>query len=57
MEKKTITCLECANEIELESREYRVGEIVECPFCGTELEVVEVKEDGGLTVEIIEEEK
>lgn len=54
MEK--IVCLECQNDIELEDEEYVVGEILECPFCGTELEVVEVK-DNDLTVEIIEEEK
>ena len=54
---KTINCLECANEIELENKKYKIGEILECPFCGTELEVVEVKEDGDLVLDIIEEEK
>ena len=54
---KTINCLECGNEIELENKEYRVGDIVECPFCGTELEVVEKKENGDLVLDIIEEEK
>jgi lysine biosynthesis protein LysW len=54
---KKITCLECQNQIELEDRNYVVGEIIECPFCGTELEVIEVREDGTVIVEIIEEEK
>lgn len=54
---KTIACLECANEIELESKDYRVGDIIECPFCGTELEVVEVQDGGDLVLDIIEEEK
>ncbi len=52
-----IVCLECQNDIGLEDREYVVGEIIECPFCGTELEVVEVLEDGTVMVEVIEEEK
>lgn len=53
-----ITCPECANEIELEEgRVYVVGEIIECPFCGSELEVTRVNEDGTLEVRLIEEEK
>lgn len=57
MAQKTITCLECENDIELEDREYKVGDIIECPFCGSELEVSEVKDDGTITVQLIEEEK
>jgi DNA-directed RNA polymerase subunit RPC12/RpoP len=53
---ESITCLECANDIELEDREYKVTDIIECPFCGTELVVLEVEEDS-LEVEIVEEEK
>ena len=52
-----INCLECENIIELEDKAYKIGDIVECPFCGTELEVVELKEDGYLVLDIIEEEK
>lgn len=53
-----VTCLECANEIELEEgRVYVVGDIIECPFCGSELEVVKVNEDGSLELRLIEEEK
>ncbi len=54
---KNIKCLECANDINLEDRVYKIGDILECPFCGTELEVVEVKDDGSLVLDIIEEEK
>jgi lysine biosynthesis protein LysW len=54
---RVITCPECENEIQLEEgREYKVGDIIECPYCGFELEVVNVK-DGELEVEVIEEEK
>lgn len=55
MEKK-LQCPECKNQIELE-KEYKVGDVIECPFCGIELEVMKVKDDGELEVEIIEEEK
>ncbi len=54
---KKIQCLECANDIDLEKKNYKVGDIVECPFCGSELEVVEVKDDGQIILDIIEEEK
>jgi len=54
---KHIACSECGNDIPLEDKEYSVGDIVECPYCGTELEVVEVKDDGALEVEVVEEEK
>ncbi len=55
---KNIECLECANEIELDAdREYQVGDIIECPHCGTELAIQEIKKDNTLILEIIEEEK
>jgi len=38
-------------------KEYEVGDVVECPFCGIELEVIEKDSEGNLKVEIIEEEK
>ncbi|MBN2015526.1 sulfonate ABC transporter [Candidatus Dojkabacteria bacterium] len=53
---KKLNCPECKNNIELE-KEYSEGDVVECPFCGIELEVVGKNEDGSLRVEIIEEEK
>lgn len=54
--QKSIICPECKNEIKLE-KEYSVGDVIECPFCGIELEVTNKKEDGSIEVEIIEEEK
>ena len=54
---KNIKCLECANDIELKKDDYKIGDVIECPFCGSELEVVEVKADGSLILDIIEEEK
>ncbi len=55
---ENIECLECANEIELDKdRDYQTGDIIECPHCGTELAIQEVKEDGTFILEIIEEEK
>ncbi len=53
---KTLQCPECKNQIPLE-KEYNEGDVIECPFCGIELEVVGKGEDGELKVEIIEEEK
>lgn len=53
-----VICLECANEIELEAgRVYEIGDIIECPVCGSEMEVIEVKEGGELVLRLIEEEK
>jgi lysine biosynthesis protein LysW len=54
---KNIKCLECANDIELKRQDYKIGDIIECPLCGSELEVVEVKSNGDLALDIIEEEK
>lgn len=53
---KTLKCPECKNDIELE-KEYDVQDVIECPFCGIELEVIGQNEDGSLRIEIIEEEK
>lgn len=55
MEKK-IECPECKNEILL-NKEYKVEDVIECPFCGIELEVVGIEDDGSLKIEVIEEEK
>lgn len=53
-----IICPDCQNEIELEEgKSYVVGSIIECPHCGSELEVVEMNDDGTLVVEAVEEEK
>ena len=51
-----LVCPECKNEIALE-KEYSAEDVLECPFCGIELEVTGKNEDGTLTIEVIEEEK
>lgn len=53
---KTLECPECKNQIPLE-KDYEVDEVIECPFCGIELEVKSKNEAGEPEVEIIEEEK
>jgi lysine biosynthesis protein LysW len=52
----SLQCPECKNQIPLE-KEYNIGDVIECPFCGIELEVLEKDANGNLKVEIIEEEK
>ena len=53
-----VICLECANEIELEAgRVYEIGDVIECPVCGSEMEVIEINSDGTLSLRLIEEEK
>ena len=54
---KIIQCLECENDIELDDKEYRVGDVIECSFCGTELEVIDLEESGRLVLDVVEEEK
>ena len=48
---RTVTCIECAGDVPL-TEDVMVGEIVECPDCGVELEVREVEP---LTVELAPE--
>lgn len=38
---RTVECVECAAEIALDEQ-LLLGEIVECPDCGVELEVVQL---------------
>lgn len=47
----TLICVECDGEVELEDGVI-VGEIVECPDCGVELEVTSVSP---LTIELAPE--
>lgn len=49
------TCVECQNEIVLDP-EKKVGDIVECPYCGIEYEIIG-KDDESVTLQLIEEEK
>jgi lysine biosynthesis protein LysW len=53
---KTLQCPECKNDIPLD-KDYDKGDVIECGFCGVELEVISKKDDGTLEVEIIEEDK
>ncbi len=48
---QTIICPECEGEVELDAN-VLLGEIIECPECGIELEVVELNP---LTVEVAPE--
>jgi len=41
--KMKATCAECYFEFEVDN-EVMLGEIIECPDCGTELEVIELKD-------------
>lgn len=52
-----IVCPECLNEIDLGDKPHKVGDIVECPFCATLLEVTSVEMEGKVTVVIVEEDK
>ena len=40
--KKQIKCPECENEFEYDIAGVEVGDIIECPICGANLEVVGV---------------
>ncbi len=52
---RKLECPECKNNIDLE-KDYNIGDVIECPYCGIELEVKNV-DDNNLEVDIIEEEK
>ena len=56
-QSKTVSCPDCRNAIKLDSREYKVGDLVDCPICGAVVEVVEVKPAGEVVVNIVEQEK
>jgi alpha-aminoadipate/glutamate carrier protein LysW len=38
----TIVCPECENEFEHNASELEIGDIIECPVCGANLEVVSI---------------
>lgn len=50
---KQIYCKDCNDPIQIE-KEVQVGEIIECPNCGAEMEVVNLEP---IEVSLIEEEK
>lgn len=49
-------CLECQNENEIPV-DAKVGDVIECAFCGLEYEVEAKDEAGNYTLRVIEEEK
>ncbi len=50
-------CDECSNSFDIENGKL-VGDIVECPFCGTEFEVMEISDEGAPSkMEMVEEYK
>ena len=52
---KKYVCSECQNEVELTDGK-KADDVVECPFCGIEYEIV--SQDGeNTTLQIVEEEK
>jgi len=50
---ESVFCQDCNDPIEI-NREIEVGEIIECPTCGAEMEVVSLEP---VVVSLIEEEK
>lgn len=54
----TCTCPECKNNVDLSTYpNLAVGHTIECNTCGILLEVKEVKKDGTLETEIVDEGK
>ncbi len=52
--KKVIKCPDCQHSIKIDSNTLEVGDIVECQYCGTELEIQSLEP---LKTSIVEEEK
>lgn len=52
-----ITCPECKNDKNIEEKDTEVGRWFECDYCGVSFEITEVKDDGTVSIKIIEEEK
>lgn len=50
------SCVECKNEVTMDQNKRRVGDVVECPFCGIEYEIVG-KAGEESVLQMIEEEK
>lgn len=47
MDKKIrkVVCPECQNEFELDVTSLQVGDLIECPICGANLEIIVLNED------------
>ncbi|MCA9385559.1 hypothetical protein KC717_02840 [Candidatus Dojkabacteria bacterium] len=52
----TYVCDECKNENIIPDGT-KVGDVVECEFCGIEYRVATIDENGNHTLELLEEEK
>jgi lysine biosynthesis protein LysW len=52
---KKFNCLECGNEVEV-AENLKVGDVIECEYCGIEYEIVE-SIDNEYILQLIEEEK
>jgi alpha-aminoadipate carrier protein LysW len=50
---KSIECPQCSALIKI-PEDVVMGEILDCPDCGTELEVIEVKESGKIEISTAE---
>ncbi len=48
-------CFECKNEVEVDPARV-VGDVIECPYCGIEYEIV-AKDGEEFVMQVIEEEK
>lgn len=55
-QNKRYICTECQNESELKESD-DIGDVVECPFCGIEYEIVSKDNDNNFTLTLLEEEK
>ena len=53
---KKLACPECKNEFDVKEG-CAQGDILECTYCGIELEVMDVDENGEVSVEVAAEEK
>ena len=49
-------CIECKNEVIIDPGKQKVGDVIECPYCGIEYEIVSKNGDEAV-VQMIEEEK
>ncbi|MBN1916154.1 lysine biosynthesis protein LysW [Candidatus Dojkabacteria bacterium] len=52
---KKLICDECKNEFGLEDK--KEGDVVECPMCGMEYEVMLIDSDGEMELTVLEDEK
>lgn len=42
-------CNICENEFNLESQHLEIGDIIECPVCGSTLEIINIDNKGNIT--------